>query len=62
MGSHCLVNLIMKSRGTTVLAEPGEDEVNLRETGKEILMGCGDWLYMREGEKERKKSKRSHRF
>lgn len=61
-GSGCLVNLIMKSRGTTVMTEPGEDEVNLRETGKEILTGCGDWLYMREGEKERKKSKRSHRF
>ena len=58
MGSGCLVNLIMRSRGTTVMTEPGEDEVTLRETGKEMLTGCGDRLCMRDGEKE----SQSHRF
>lgn len=62
MSSGCSVNLIMKNRGTTVMTEPGEDKVNLSETGKGILTGCGDWLCVREGEKERRKSKRSHRF
>lgn len=37
MGSGCLANLIMRSRGTTKMTEPGEDEVTLRETGKDIL-------------------------
>ena len=52
----------MKNRGTTVITEPGEDEVNLRETGKEILTECGDWLCMKEEEKGRQKAKKIHRF
>lgn len=42
--------------------EPGEDEVNLREVDKELLTGYGDWLCMKEEQKEREKSKKIHRF
>lgn len=38
-GSIYLVNLIMKNRRTTVMTEAREDEVNLREIGKEIFTG-----------------------
>lgn len=40
-GSPCLVHLTMKNKGTREMTEPGEDEVNLRESGKAILTGYG---------------------
>lgn len=43
-GSAYLVNLIMKNRRTAVMTELGEDEMNLRKTGKkcgqDVVTGC----------------------
>lgn len=62
IGSIYLVNFIMKNRRIIVMIEVREDEVNLREIGKEIFIGWGDWLGKKEGEKEREKLKKFYRF
>lgn len=41
------------------MTEPGEDEVNLRESGKGILTGYGGWLWMKKGETGREMSRKT---